>query len=81
VAKLDNYDGAAVADKALEAGLADEAFDIYKKIGKWVAARVAARMGSWGGAPLPLLLCAAAAAAAAALFTHPLRWPAQRWWC
>ncbi len=34
IAKLDNFDGLAVADKAIEAGLYDEAFDIYKKFGK-----------------------------------------------
>ena len=34
IGKLDNFDGLAVADKAIEAGLFDEAFDIYKKFGK-----------------------------------------------
>mmetsp|Transcript_18521 Transcript_18521/g.52003 ORF Transcript_18521/g.52003 Transcript_18521/m.52003 type:complete len:1694 (+) Transcript_18521:108-5189(+) len=36
--KLDNFDGTAVAEKAIEHGLAEEAFEIYKKFDKKVEA-------------------------------------------
>lgn len=36
--RLDNFDGPAVAEKAIEAGLAEEAYEIYKKFNKKVEA-------------------------------------------
>ncbi len=36
--RLDNFDGPAVAEKAIEHGLAEEAFEIYKKFNKRVEA-------------------------------------------
>uniref|UniRef100_A0A7S0V4E8 Clathrin heavy chain n=1 Tax=Polytomella parva TaxID=51329 RepID=A0A7S0V4E8_9CHLO len=36
--RLDNFDGMAVAEKALDSGLAEEAFEIYKKINRRVEA-------------------------------------------
>lgn len=38
VCRLDNFDGPAVAEKAIEAGLAEEAYEIYRKFNKKVEA-------------------------------------------
>ena len=42
--RLDNFDGPAVADKAIEFGLFEEAFEIYKKFNKKVEA---IKVGGW----------------------------------
>lgn len=45
--RLDNFDGPAVAEKAIEHGLAEEAFEIYKKFNKRVEAiKVRAQQGT-----------------------------------
>jgi hypothetical protein len=38
--RLDNFDGPAVAEKAIEYELYEEAFEIYKKFNRWVWGRV-----------------------------------------
>lgn len=37
--RLDNFDGPAVAEKAIEYELYEEAFEIYKKFNRWVWGR------------------------------------------
>lgn len=46
--RLDNFDGPAVAEKAIEFGLAEEAYEIYKKFNKRVeAVKVGMGGGKW----------------------------------
>jgi hypothetical protein len=59
--RLENFDGPAVAEKALEHGLAEEAFEIYKKFNKRVEAVKVMRADNMTGysADSPLLQLAA----------------------
>lgn len=48
--RLDNFDGPAVADKAIEKGLFEEAFEIFKKFSKKVdAIKVGQRVQALSG--------------------------------
>jgi hypothetical protein len=73
--RLDNFDGPAVAEKAIEYNLFEEAFEIFKKFNRWAALlgpAWGAAGAAWGGAGARCR-CSRLAAAAKAAHASPAR--------